>query len=446
MRTERSIQTGAIGALVIALSLGCAIGAEAQFNQYTAPGSLGQVQQSRKDQIKEAVKNARWHLGAVRLQPWIGIRDLSFVSDLGLGTGQGTDVTATVGAGLKAYLPIGPKATLAAHALPDYVWWLRTKDRRRTMGRYGVGLFGYFNHLTVEATATRNESQGIVTPELQTLISHRSDRASLNLELRVTDLIWLFTRAERSTFNVLLPSNGEPGLTPLGLLDRRETVIRSGVAYRPTTKISIGLGVERSQVEFTNREPGETGADNHGTSPSLDVTGMGNKIQFSLDLVDRRLDPWHGSGFVPFHGLTGTAQVILLPQGEESRLTYSFYGRRSLGYGITSQAATYRQDIFGAALGMELGRGQHPADLRLYVEGGPLTYLGEPLVTGQPQRRDQYRGYGATLGFLVFRNLNFTLGVSRMQYTSNLSGFDRSLTVVHGGLDLTFGSASGGEW
>src|SRR5690242_10402067 len=76
--------------------------------QYRTAGTGFELFPSRKDQLTKAADAARWNLGPLRVAPWLGLRDVTYVREQSPtgGSARG-DLTATAGAGLKVYLPLG---------------------------------------------------------------------------------------------------------------------------------------------------------------------------------------------------------------------------------------------------------------------------------------------------------------------------------------------------
>ena len=97
-----------MGTLVAVLTV---VPARAQIRQYTPPGGAANEAGGRKAPLEAAVEGARWNLGSIRLDPAFWISDLSYADS----SQENTDaeLTARAGAGLRAYLPIGSKTTLA---------------------------------------------------------------------------------------------------------------------------------------------------------------------------------------------------------------------------------------------------------------------------------------------------------------------------------------------
>ncbi|HEY4576151.1 MAG TPA: hypothetical protein VIJ26_19370, partial [Thermoanaerobaculia bacterium] len=171
---------------LVALSGARPAGAQSLF-QYTPPGGPEERPESRRQELEHQIENARYHLGSVHVAPWATLRDVAYVHSLFAAGGarQPNDVTATVGAGFRAYLRDGPKATWIGQVLPEYVWWQKQTERRQLNGRYLLGFAGYFNHLTLEVQGGRQQQQQLVTPEVPVPVSARNDGGELLAELRL---------------------------------------------------------------------------------------------------------------------------------------------------------------------------------------------------------------------------------------------------------------------
>ncbi|HXO18897.1 MAG TPA: hypothetical protein VOA87_03110, partial [Thermoanaerobaculia bacterium] len=307
-RRSRAVLLGLLAGLL-------PLAAWAQFDQYTAPGGPAGRPEDRKGALENASAEARWRLGQLRVEPWIGLKDLEYVDNaFGAPGGKTGDYTATVGAGLRAYLHSGPKLIWAAHALPEYVWWKDLSERRRVNGRYGIGAFGFWNHLNLEATATRDQEQRVTTPELPEPVHSRTDRAHLSLDAPIGGRLSVFGSGEKGQFRSLVrgTSGSDPAESSLALLDRDETIWRAGLRYNLPRRWSVGLGGERSQVDFVNpavRLSAFADRSNSGTSPLLQIRHDSKEVFLSLEAVRRSLSPSGGSSFVPFKSTTVDGQA-----------------------------------------------------------------------------------------------------------------------------------------
>ncbi len=401
----------------------------AQFDEYRPPGGLIEPPADRQGALKNASESARWHLGPVRLSPWWELRDIQYVDNaFGTSDGKKGDLTATVGAGLRAYFRTGPKVYWRIQALPEYVWWRENADRRRLNGRYGLGAFAFWNHLTLEATADRAQEQKFVSPEVAELTQARSDRGVLALDFRVTDRISLFAGAERIGLRNLV--SRAPGESPFDQFDRDESLLRGGARYRLPHGFSIGAGVEHAVIDFVDA-PGRTDRSNVGTSPFLVLSQQNEDRFFSLEIAARSADPRPGSSFVPF---SSTTAKLAAGFGTGSRLSTSVYGSRGIVYTLASGYSYLEDDRVGGALNWKASR---RTSVRMFAELGRDTY--RVAVLGTPQRRDDLHAYGAELNLATGRASSFGIRFHRIDLTSDRPGFDRSVTTIGAGLTLRSG-------
>lgn len=428
----------------LALALLVAAPAAAQFSQYTAPGSLLQRTASKREQMEQALENARWRLGPFRLSPWFGIRDAAYVSDVFAGSSGGPagqveedpDFTITVGAGLQGFVPFGSKTFLTFDVLPQYVWWQEQDERRRLNGYYGAGLFAFFNRLNAEATVRRAEEQGVLTPEFEQRIHSRQDRITGVLELEVFPTLFAFAAAEATELDTLEEELGDdPRLPPFQQLDRQERVLRGGLEYRSGDGLRLAAGVERSEVEFIVDNAGDIGRDrsSSGTAPILEAAYTGSRIQIDGALAFRSLEPEPGSELVPFDGTTGLLRASWTPRW---RLSYSVYGSRGLDYSLDEGYSHFTADRLGVGISSKVGRA---SAVNLFAETGVHDYA---VVGLAPPREDDFTAYGTSVQLQLRERLQFRFGVVRTELDSDLPGLDRSLTVFQTSVEVSaFGGA-----
>jgi hypothetical protein len=416
---------------LLLLALLSPAGAWAQFDQYTAPGRSTERPGDRKELLDKEMQEARWHLGKVRVDPWANLSDIEYFDDsFGGSGGEGSaDLTVTVGAGLRAYLPAGPNTILAARVLPEYVWWKEVASRRRLNGRYGVGAFGFFNHLAVEAVASRDQQRGFASPEFPQPVSTRTDRLALSGQLALSGHISAFASADRLGLrNLLDPEEEEdPRIPAFNQLDRDETLLRGGLTYDLPGGWSVGLGVERSEVEF-DAEPGVLDRSNSGNAPLFLLGHDSRNIHLSLELARRSLTPTAGSSFVPYEA---TSARLLAGFRTTRRLSYTLYGGRGIVYSLLPGYSYFQDDRLGVSTQLSLG---WRTRLRLYGEAGRDDYTAEG--PGFPDRRDDVRSFGATVGFEVSQRAQLTLRFAHSEYDSDVPGAGRSLATFGAGLAL----------
>ncbi|HEX4956200.1 MAG TPA: hypothetical protein VF017_22655 [Thermoanaerobaculia bacterium] len=402
----------------------------AQFAQYTPPGGGTGEPEHRKDSLNLAVDDARFRLGPLRVEPWVGIRDLGF-SDQPEEEGQpeeGGQLVGSAGAGLRFFVPFSRKVTLAAHALPEYSW-AEDSERSRLNGRYGVGLFCFWNRLTVEALASRVERLDFLTSEVLERTNSRQDRLDLSAELELRGSLFLFASARRQTLESL---DDRESTEIFARADREETLLSAGVRYATPRGWRLGLGVESSEADFRLDDPGASRSSS-GTAPVVEVLSPATSgLALTLQLAWRSLEPETGSAFLPYDGLTGQGRVGL---GQGFKVPVQLYGSRSLVSALVLPFSYLINDRVGLSASLRLG---DRMSLRGYVETGKDDYQGR----GEVEREDDQTGFGLIFQIGLPRSLSLTVGASREHYESSLPSRDRTVTQVQAAITLSAGTSS----
>ncbi len=429
-RKIRSSTTPILGSFALLFTLLAALltagRAGAQFLQYTPPGGPVEKPESRRIQLERELKDARYHLGPVRIAPWASLHDLAYVHSL-LVTGQHLpdDVTATGGAGFRAYLPNGEDAYWSLQVLPEYVWWLRQTGRRQLNGRYLLDFSGFFNRLTIEVRGGREQRQQLVSPEVTVPVSTRRDGGEVLAELRLSSAFSAFGVVSINRQNNLVEDLGEPSTEQLSLLDSDEQIERAGVRWRPGPQWSVGLGAEHSEVRFLH---GTLDRSNSGTAPLTELRFQAKNVGFQLDAAARSLEASRGAVFVPYHKVTGSAALLF---GSEGRVGASIYTSRNLVYSLSPLYAYLDDQRLGTALTFKLGRRTRS---RFFVEGGQNDYTAFSAAT--PHRRDDVASYGGALTFDIRGGLSFELQGLHSRFNSNLHGGDRTYSSIGATINL----------
>lgn len=399
--------------------------AKGQFFHFVPPGGPDERPESVEERLEREIKDAPYRFGPIRIAPLVGFRDVAYVRDLFDAEEESrSDVTATAGAGFRAYLRTGRKVTWIAQVLPEYVWWKEREDARRLNVSGGLETIFLFNRLTVDLAASRVEQQRIVTPEIPELVNSAIDVGRIDAELEATPQLRPFVSARWSHHEGLVEEREDPRVARVELLDRDEQVLRGGLHWYPRVGWKIGLGAESSQVDFDRPT---LDSSNEGTAPVLELEIDRPHFFFNADLAARSLEATEGSRFVDYDRVTGSVALSLLPGG---RLESALYANRQLLYSVSSDAPYLEDQRLGVSLGIGIGQ---RATVRVFVETGNNDYV--TFAPDAPNREDDLTAYGGSLRFTLVNNLVLAFQVTRLELDSNLSGADRSYTS--GGITLT---------
>lgn len=411
----------------VALALALAGPAQAQFTQYFAPGSLGETEDPLRKQIEQAMERARWRLGPIRLEPWIGIRNIGYVDNVyGTSSSPTSDFTVSAGAGLRAYLPVGSKIVLFARALPEYVWWKDLDNRRAWTGRYSAGGYVFFNRLTLEGYANRVEQQSYINAELETPITNRLDSAQVSLELRLLRRLSFVVSGSRSELRIDTEDLDQGLAYWYEALERDEDVLRVGLRYTFSENFVITMGGQRSEADFTQPIYDRS---NVGDGLYTTVSFTGKRFSLSLNGARYTVEPKRGSQFTTFESTAGQAS---LGYKLTDRVSWQLYGGRSLVYSITGTTGYYTDTRAGTGLSASVGR---RISTRVHYEEGTFEYPGG----GSGSLDRDYTGWGASVSTRVFRGASLGVSWLRSEYTtaSSTTRVDRiqtSLSFAGGGL------------
>ena len=389
--------------------------------QYTAPGTAAPTRHTpTKVEFQDKIKAAPWKAGALAIRPWLGLRDFQLVTELDRqGEAGGEDLTFTLGAGLRGYLPAGPKALFAVHALPEYVWWQDRSEKRRLNGRYGLGFFVFFNRLTLELSQRRIEQQSFFSSEIQALTTSRNDISTLSLDLEVTPNISLFGIASLQD-----SENLEDESATFSILDREDETGLLGVRYENSEGWVLELGYMDTSADFAE------GARDLSNSGSAQLASIGldrSRVGFRLDLTFLNREADAGSEFGMFDETTGNLAVLWRPSKTIDVLGYA---RRAQSYSTDRRFSYFLEERQGARVNFDFDR------VRFGVFGEVGEDDFEDVTAGLPNRIDDVTAYGGDIG-ITFREVSFSVRATQTDYDSIFDAFDRDVSSVQFRVEFT---------
>jgi hypothetical protein len=374
--------------------------------------------------VREAVAKARWRFGALRVEPLVSLRELAWVEQAGTAGENVRDLTATAGAGLEAYLPVGSRTTLVASALPEYVWWRDRRQDRRWAGRYGLGAFVFSPRLVLELSARSRDATVFATPELDRRAPLRDERLEARVEVPITRSLALFARGagERTR-------TGDDEADPaLALLDRDESWWSGGVRWSRGEDFSVALGAGGSRTGF---ERSDELRASRGTTACGELRWRRSSLDLAAEVFAVELTA-DDSAFAGFDGTLGTVRLRWQPR---ERFALSLYGLSSLAWSVEPGRTHYVDRRWGVDLAWRAG---WRTSLHAFAESGALRY-GEGAAG---PRRDDVASLGAGGSFALGRGLALTASVRRTHIENASLALDRETSELRFGLALGGGSAS----
>ncbi|MEM1176810.1 MAG: hypothetical protein AAGM22_00570 [Acidobacteriota bacterium] len=433
-RAERLASRWLSCALVFAVGL---LGVAQASAQYIPDiGAVEGAEIPAEEKLDQAYDEARWRLGTLKIEPFIGLRDASIVSnqDPQNPDDDDTDFTATVGAGLRLYAKPSSKVIFAAHALPDYVWWQDDSDRSRLNVNLGLGVFGHLNRVNFEVSARRIEQQRFFSSEVPILSTTERDLVKAAIEFEVSRGIRVYAVAR----DLEVTSSDEDA--PLfARVDREEQRVAVGIRLESRRGLWADVAYEDSEVEFA---PTARPLSNEGTTIGVAVGLDRNRFSGSVRVAFRDLEPLGADSiFVPLDDVTGSAELLWQPR---RNLGFVAFARRGQSYALDLDQSYFIADRYGLTARFGLGQ----AYFQVTGAVGEDDY--ESAVGSD--RLDDVEEVSAVLAVPVRDLLVISLQGSITEYDSNLPGFDRDVTAY--GVNIQLGSIAeklrlgrvGGDW
>lgn len=386
------------------------------------------------DQVQQEREDARFRLGAVRLMPYLNVKDVGYNNNVfeNAAGEKVTDYTATVAPGARLLLPFGKKIVLRAGAEPAYYWW---KDLTflRGWGITGDGqVLGLFNRLTVGADGRYADTIQLVNSEANVRTRQKQSSGDAALEVEVLRRLSVFGRYEAVQTRLDDSGFGQAGQELSQILDRTEYGARGGLRYRFDARFSVGAMGQWTKAQFVN-EP--VGRDNEGFGALVSVRY--DRARFYVELTGgyQQAKGTYEQGAFPEYRTETYTYFVSYFVAKQVELQVSGWRRPQYSYYLDNPY--YFETRNGAALNLGLGHrvmlgGSFSLGTNAYQVG---VSAGSTLVT----RRDDLVTISGTLGFVLSPTMNLSVNVRNDQYTSNVPGVGRSVLTVSGGLNWNFG-------
>src|SRR5690348_16482740 len=131
-----------------------------------------------EEEVRDDMARARLHLGPLRLIPSLTVTNAGYDNNVfATADNPVSDWTATFTAGFRFLLPLGSKMYFRADAMPSYTWYDKLTDRRFFGGLYDGNLMGFFNRLTVVATAQNTQTYRNYSSEFDSRVVYKDSNA-----------------------------------------------------------------------------------------------------------------------------------------------------------------------------------------------------------------------------------------------------------------------------
>jgi hypothetical protein len=386
------------------------------------------------DQVKEERENARFRLGAVRLMPYLNLKDVGYINNV-VENAAGeklADYTATVAPGARFLIPFGQKVVLRAGAESAYYWW-KDLTYLRGWGIIGDGqVLGLFNRLTIGAEGRYADTIQLLNSEGNVRTHQKQSSGDAAVEVEILRRLSVFGRYEAVQTRLDDSGFAEPGQGLSQVLDRTEYGARGGLRYRFDARFSVGAMGQWTKAQFVN-EPVDR--DNEGFGALVSVRYDRERFYVELTGGYQQAKGMYEQGVFPEYRAGTYTYFVSYFVAKQVELQVSGWRRPQYSYYLDNPY--FFETRNGAAL--NFGLGHHVmlgGNFSLGTNAYPVEVLaGSTLV----RRRDDAVTVGGTLGFVLTPTMNLAVNVRSDRYTSNVSGIDRSVLTVSGGVNWNFG-------
>lgn len=380
--------------------------------QSSIPDVFG-VAPGQSSVLDHEMEEARWHLGAFRIDPELAVGDVGTTRTKSSGAPAREDTRAHASAGLRGYVPLGAHLVLAARLAPEYLWWTNTRERRRPVTNFGVGLFGFYNRLSVAGNVRRRWSEEVVSPEIDELIAQRVDEAAVDVELRTTGRTLLFGSSRIADVEVPESATGLPRALP-----RRERRSEVGVRYR----VSGYLWAVASLDSVADERDGDAACrcDWSSRTMRLRVEHQGHHLEGHGELGWEKVSSPQVSGRDERSG--GVGEFAVRSRG---RFSGGVYGSRTNVVSLSGAYGGIEQDRLGILLAADPG---WRASSTVFMETGRGVYVAGDGAT--ESREERFRSYGVRAELSVGWSSATVLELRHHSYEGEGGQEVRSSTVL----------------
>lgn len=376
--------------------------------------------QPAADLVRADLEQNRYHLGPLRLFPFLEIDDAGYDNNIfGTTDHKVADETAKVSAGTRLLLPVGSKIFLRGTVAPEYIWYARHPDGRTWGGDYEGELLALFNHLRIDADGRDTKTSSLLNAETLRNVVSRTRIGRASAEVDVAGPLSIFGDGEASQYRFqAIPRPDEPLEDP-ALLDRKEERVRAGFRVHTGETLSFSASAEEARAEFDDPDQG---GDNRSVAYLLGIRIDRPRFFANLSGGYRDAKPIRGSRFREFRTATGSYFLSFLVNADVELFADGYRGAQ---YSVTVENPYYMATVNGGGINVQLGP---RLALRAYADYDENRYPVAVVIDGAGYRRlDKVLSFGG--GFLLRPGRRFGIGVFGTEYRfdSNVPGVTRNV-------------------
>ena len=384
---------------------------------------------SATESVKAEVDASRYHLGPIRLLPFIAVSNAGYNNNLFNSTEKKVgDYTATVAAGTRFVLPVGARLFVRGAAAPEYVWYLRHPEGR-AWGRMLEGdVLAVFNRATIDAGGIDTKTPSILNAETFQNVLTTTEGGRGRADVTLVGSLAAFAQGETTRYRFESSPPSPASVADPALLDRHEVLGRGGLQLNRGDTASFSVFAEQVRTTFDNVP--ERG-DNRSVAYGAGLSVRRHRIFVNLRVAYRESKAIHGSTFRSFSTTTGSYFISYF-----LRPTVELFasGNRGLQYSLTDTNPYYLSTTNGGGINVGF---PHRISLRAFGSYGENRY---PVPVDSVRRLDKIVEWGGGIQFAASRRLSVGVLTYQDRYDSNVPGVSRTYFRVASLLTLELSS------
>jgi hypothetical protein len=396
---------------------------------------------SAADAVKAEAAESRFHLGPIRLLPFLAVSNAGYNNNLfDTPDHKVADYTATVAAGTRFVLPVGTRFYVRGRAAPEYVWYLDHPEGR-AWGRLLDGeVLAFFNRVSLTAGGIDTKTPSILNTETFQNVLTTTQGGRGSFEVTIAGPLGIFAQGESTRYSFESSPPAPPGADDPAQLDRKEVLGRAGLKLSRGENANISLFAEEVTTTFDRIS---ATADNRSVAYGANLYVNRHRFFFNLTVDYRKSTPLDGSSFQEFSTTTGSYFLSYL-----LRPNFELFadGTRGIQYSLTQVNPYYLSTRNGGGLSLEL---PHRIFLRGYGHYGENRY---PIPFDQQgvsiHRLDKIIEWGGGIQFEATKRLIVGVLAYQDRYESNVPGVSRTYFRIASliSFELTPGVSIRGEF
>jgi hypothetical protein len=395
------------------------------------PGPVPQTRiSSSRETIKQAMENARYRLGPVRVFPKVSVANAGYNSNVfGTSEDEVADWEATATAGARFLLPFGKKVYVQADVLPQYNWYASEKDLRNFGGVYGGTAFAFFNRLSVEASGLYTDSTAVPNSESASPAILRQTSGAGTLALEITRAVSLLGGggARRTRYDSL-PGSPIPTAS-LADQDRTDSSFFGGVRHSLLGPLVVTLIASEGRAEFVNKA---SQRDNETRSYLANVLVSAQRIFVNTTGGYRQGRSLNGSLLPAFDSPIASAFVSWFPSSSLELQAWGYY--RDVSYSLDPNYPLFYESRYGGGPVIRFGP---RIRVQLYGSAGKNDYsVASAAAAPPPQASTRRTAYGGSMSVLFSRVIVFNVGAAADRYRSPVPAQNRKVVRLLTGLSF----------